>query len=429
MNILDNSPITKPAIGLLVTLDAEMGQFADNCLYVLPYEKQIDEQKIEEFFENAFNGYNGKYLNSYDYEMLDKMPRLGSHQEIKRAVEEEKANFLLPLYTPDASNKQYLVLYSDEDSLWTNLGLALYTAERVSANSMRQVLQKYAVENTVEFFESIKETVDSGRFWKGYISNLGKNFFSPSFYGLVPGSHSGSLLEIDEVVTYRKKKKMMERMEENVMKYKKNRDPMAEAELAIIFKNLDVDTLIEICSKLPKKQIEMVCETVNPHKLAEQSHLKLKISIVNKDKRKGNDGIYRLVFEKNNKSVPVHFQRKESFVLYLIYLIDKYNNENVDTLDLKQHKNLFVKLFDMNYGGCYGEMSYEKITNCGQKHTQNTMPTPLKLCYSDIRKTISSVCEELQESHLPFTIKTPQDHISVLKTNIFIPEEVLKMAK
>ena len=197
MNILDNSPITKPAIGLLVTLDAEMGQFADNCLYVLPYEKQIDEQKIEEFFENAFNGYNGKYLNSYDYEMLDKMPRLGSHQEIKRAVEEEKANFLLPLYTPDASNKQYLVLYSDEDSLWTNLGLALYTAERVSANSMRQVLQKYAVENTVEFFESIKETVDSGRFWKGYISNLGKNFFSPSFYGLVPGSHSGSLLEID----------------------------------------------------------------------------------------------------------------------------------------------------------------------------------------------------------------------------------------
>ena len=221
----------------------------------------------------------------------------------------------------------------------------------------------------------------------------------------------------------------MERMEENVRKYKKNRDPQAEAELSVIFKNLDVDIIIEICSKLPKKQMEMVCNTVNPYKLAEQSNLKLKISIVNKDKRKGNDGIYRLVFEKNNKSVPVHFQRKESFILYLIYLIDKYNNENVDTLDLKQHKNQFVKLFDMNYGGGYGEMSYEKITNSGQKNTKNTMPTPLKLCYSDIRKTISSVCEELHESYLPFTIKTPQDHISVLKNNIFIPKEVLDMVE
>ena len=429
MNILDNSPISKPAFGRFVTLDAEMGQFADNCLYVLPYEEQIDEQKIVEFFDNAFNGYNGNYLNSYDYEMLDKMPDFGNCLVMKKAIEDEKANFLLPLYTPDASNKQYLVLHSNEENLWTNLGLAFYAAESVSAKSMRYVLQKYAVAYTDEYFKSVKEIFDSGKFWKGYISNLGKNILNPAFNAYVPGSHSGSLLEIDDVVTYRKKKKIMERMEENVRKYKKNRDPQAEAELSVIFKNLDVDIIIEICSKLPKKQMEMVCNTVNPYKLAEQSNLKLKISIVNKDKRKGNDGIYRLVFEKNNKSVPVHFQRKESFILYLIYLIDKYNNENVDTLDLKQHKNQFVKLFDMNYGGGYGEMSYEKITNSGQKNTKNTMPTPLKLCYSDIRKTISSVCEELRESHLPFTIKTPQDHISVLKTNIFIPKEVLEMVK
>ncbi len=430
MHILDNSPISQPAIGRLLTEDQPVWQLADNRLYVLPSDS-IDENLLVEFFDSLSANDGNVYLNEYDYEFLEDSPDFNKHQNLKNAIADEKANMILPLYTPHQAQKQYLVFQSNNETLFSNIGLALYTAERISAYSLREAMSVYAKNNVDDFCEIARSTVDAHAFLKDIVSDATKSIFGPAFYGILPQHGAGFIPDFSETLTFRKKKKLMDRMEDNLRKYGKNKDPQAEAELSAIFKNIDIDILLAILSKMPNKQREMLCYNVNPHKLAEQSSLKLRISVVDPKLRKGNDGVFRLFFEKNNKSEFVHFKRVETFVLYLMYIIDKYKNDNVDTLDVKQHKDQFVKLFNKNYGGMYGEASYDKLTiikkEPGKKPPKQ--PKPLLLCHTDICKTISDVCEKLQESPLPYIIKTPKDHISVLKSNILIPQEILDIVK
>lgn len=430
MHVLDNSPISKPAIGRLVTEEQPLWQLADNCLHVLPSNNGIDEKLLAEIFSNLSADGN-IHLNKYDYEVLEDLPDFETRQYLKKAIEDEKANMILPLYTPHQAQKQYLVFQSNNETLFSNIGLALYTAERISAYSLREAMSVYAKNNVDDFCEIARSTVDAHAFLKDIVSDATKSIFGPAFYGILPQHGAGFIPDFSETLTFRKKKKLMDRMEDNLRKYGKNKDPQAEAELSAIFKNIDIDILLAILSKMPNKQREMLCYNVNPHKLAEQSSLKLRISVVDPKLRKGNDGVFRLFFEKNNKSEFVHFKRVETFVLYLMYIIDKYKNDNVDTLDVKQHKDQFVKLFNKNYSGMYGEVSYDKLTivkkEPGKKMSKH--PKPLLLCHTDICQTIGSVCEKLQESALPYIIKTPQDHISVLKSNIIIPQEILDLVK
>lgn len=431
MHILDNSPISKPAIGRLVTEEIPVWHLADNCLYVLPSNDDIDEDLIARFLDDLSENESNGALNKYDYEVLEYLPDFNKHQNIQKAIEDERANIILPLYTPHQAQKQYLVFRTNNENLVSNIGLALYTAERISAYSLREAMSVYAKNNVDDFCEIARSTVDAHAFLKDIGSDATKSIFGPAFYGILPQHGAGFIPDFSETLTFRKKKKLMDRMEDNLRKYGKNKDPQAEAELSAIFKNIDIDILLAILSKMPNKQREMLCYNVNPHKLAEQSSLKLRISVVDPKLRKGNDGIYRLYFEKDNKSEFVHFKRVETFVLYLMYIIDKYKNDNVDTLDIKQHKDQFVKLFNKNYSGMYGEASYDKLTivkkEPGKKMSKH--PKPLLLCHTDICQTIGSVCEKLQESALPYIIKTPQDHLSVLKSNIIIPQETLDLIK
>lgn len=269
------------------------------------------------------------------------------------------------------------------------------TDDNISVCSLREAMHIYAKNHVGYFCRSIA---------KG-INNI---------------TSSGS----SNLVTFRKKRKIMERMEDNLRKYKKNKDPQAEAELSVIFKSIDIDTLIVICSKLPKKQMEMLCNTANPYKLAEQSRIKLIVEKSSSDNIKGTDGYYLLYLEKDDKKLQVHFKRKESFVIYLIYLLDKYKNDSVDTMVIINEEELFVKLFEMNYDDADGKESFKKMKP-RLDAKGSIQQGQLKHCYSDIRESISNVCTQLDELPLPFILMSPQDHLEVLKSNIFISQDIL----
>lgn len=271
------------------------------------------------------------------------------------------------------------------------------TDDNISVCSLREAMHIYAKNHVGYFCRSIA---------KG-INNI---------------TSSGS----SNLVTFRKKRKIMERMEDNLLKYKKNKDPQAEAELSVIFKNIDTDTLIAICSKLPKKQMEMLCNTANPYKLAEQSRVKLIVAKASSENIKGTDGNYLLFLKKDDKKLQVHFKRKESIVIYLIYLLDKYKNDTVDTLMIHSNEELFIKLFDKIYDDGDGRESFKKMkSRCDDKG--KIQQGQLKHCYSDIRESISDVCTQLDELPLPFVLMSPQDHLAVLKANVFITKEILDL--
>lgn len=429
MKIMDNSPMEVPAIGRLVTEKYALGQFVDCCLYLLPSNTQTIASKAKEIVDELFQpSKRNLYLNSYDFEVLEKMPVLDNHPQLNSAIEEAKCNFILPLNTPHLSGKQYLLLHSEEEDLFQNLALMFYTSERISKNSVKEVLRQFALFETDDFCKMFGEVVDFDKFYKNYFANKASSAAQPNF-GMRPSMTTlRKALDIEGEVTFRKKSEMIERMKENILKYRKNRDKKADAELSYILDSIDVDTFLVFLSELPKYQIEKFCDTANPQRQAEESKMSFEVKYVGApDSLMSTDGKYRLFLRKDFDQIQVHFKRKDSFVLYLIYLIDKLRNETVDSLDIKGLKQQFVKLYEEVYPGDDGTSRFDSMI----KHVDgkgNPRQAQIKHCYADIRESVGDACEKMREPSAPFVLKDAQDHLFVLKERILIDDALLKLA-
>ena len=427
---MDNSPIDVPAVGRLVSEQYALGQFADCCLYLLPSNTEAIASKAKEIVEELFKpSKRNLYLNSYDFEVLGKMPALDNHPKLSAAIEEEKCNFILPLNTPHLSGKQYLLLHSEENDLFKNLALMFYTSERISKYSAKKVLRQFAIFETDDFCELFGEVVDFDKFYKNYFANKASSAEQPSF-GMRPSMPAiKEALEIEGDVTFVKKSEMIHRMKDNIIKYKKTKDPKADAELSYILDGIDVETLLSFISKLPKQQIDKFCDAANPQKQAESSKMVFEVKKVGaNDSAASTDGKYRLFLKKDHDQIQVHFKRKDSFVLYLIYLMDKYQNETVDTLEIKDYRKQFVTLFEETYPGDDGSLRFDSMV----KHVDekgNPRQAQIKHCYADIRESIGDACEKMREPSAPFVLKDAQDHLFVLQDRILIDERLFKLVK
>ena len=222
---------------------------------------------------------------------------------------------------------------------------------------------------------------------------------------------------------------MIDRMKDNILKYRKTKDPKADAELSYILDGIDVETLLSFISKLPKQQIDKFCDAANPQKQAESSKMLFEVKKVGAtDSLNSTDGMYRLFLRKDLDQIQVHFKRKDSFVLYLIYLMDKYQNETVDTLAIKDYRKQFVTLFEETYPGDDGSLRFDSMV----KHVDekgNPRQAQIKHCYADIRESIGDACEKMREPSAPFVLKDAQDHLFVLQDRILIDEELLKLVQ
>ena len=113
MRVMDNSPIDVPAVGRLVKETYAVGQLADCCLYVLSSNASSMVEKAKEVFDGLMKSMGAdKLLNKYDFEVLDRLPVLDNHPMLGNAIKEERCQFVMSLYTPSKSDKQYLLLKS-----------------------------------------------------------------------------------------------------------------------------------------------------------------------------------------------------------------------------------------------------------------------------------------------------------------------------
>lgn len=430
MKVIDNSPIDVPAIGKLVKEEYAAGQLADCCLYVLPSNAGIMPGKAQEGFDGLINSMGAdKLLNRYDFEVLEKMPTLDNHPTLASAIREEGCQFVMPLFTPSKGDKQYLLLKTEESKLYTDIALMLYTSERISKHSVNELLRMYAMEEPETFRDNVKDAVKSEKFWKNYFVSIANDAFHPTFGMRASLPKIREVLKIDDIITYRKKTEMMDRMMDNIYKYRKTKDEKAEAELNYVLSSIDIESLKAILTKMSKKQLEIFCKTANPQKLAEESTMTLEIKYIGKiDPVMKADGNYRLFLHKDYDQIQVHFNRKDAFILYLIYIIDKHERDKVDTLKIKAFGSQFKKLFEAVYGKDDAEGRFNRMV----KHSDeegNPQQAQIKHCYSDIRMAVSDGCEKLGELPAPFILTNAQDHLYVQKSRILVPQELVDMMK
>ena len=230
-------------------------------------------------------------------------------------------------------------------------------------------------------------------------------------------------------VSFRKKNEMLERMKENIKKFRKNKDPQAAAELNYLLDGLDKESLLAILTALPKQQLETFYKTANPRLLAEKSRMKLDVRHIGQlDNKYRTNGYYRLFLTKDMDQIQVHFKYKESFVVYLIYLIDKLQKDEVDSLSIKDYKPQFLSLFMASYNELQDEVlaRFNELFRSIDKKG-DLRQAQLKHCYSDIRTSVSAACSKLDELPAPYILQNYHDHLFVLKENIVVEKRLINL--
>ena len=429
MNVMDNSPIDVPVVGRLVKEEYAVGQLADCCLYVLPSNVNAIAAEGKEVFEKLLASMGEKQLlNKYDFEVLEKMPVLDNHPTLDNAIKEEQCQFVMSLYTPSKADKQYLLLKTEREKLYSDLAMMLYTSERNSKHSVNELLKDFAIDTPDVFCDSVKEAAKSEKFWKNYFVSIASDMFHPTFGMRASLPKIREALKIDGIITHQKKSAMIDRMMENINKFRRNRDENAEAELNYVLSSLDIESLKRVLTKMSKKQLETFCKTTNPKILAQESTMTLEIKYVGEiDPNNRADGNYRLFLHKNYDQIHVHFGRREAFILYLIYIIDKYEHDKVDSLNIEDYRSEFNSLYLAVYGQDEGNLRFDKLIGRGKDENGNLMPSQIKHCYSDIRMAVSDGCEKLRELPAPFILADPNDHLYVLKNRLSIPQTLIEL--
>lgn len=429
MNVMDNSPIDVPVVGRLVKEEYAVGQLADCCLYALPSNVNAIAEEGKEVFEKLLASMGEKQLlNKYDFEVLEKMPVLDNHPTLDCAIKAEQCQFVMSLYTPSKADKQYLLLKTDQEKLYSDLAMMLYTSERISKHSVNELLKDFAIDTPDVFCDGVKEAAKSEKFWKNYFVSIASDMFHPTFGMRASLPKIREALKIDGIITHQKKSAMIDRMMENINKFRRNKDEKAEAELNYVLSSLDIESLKRVLTKMSKKQLETFCKTTNPKILAQESTMTLEIKYVGEvDPNNRADGNYRLFLHKDYDQIHVHFGRREAFILYLIYIIDKYEHDKVDSLNIEDYRSEFNSLYLAVYGQDEGDSRFDKLIGRGKDENGNLMPPQIKHCYSDIRIAVSDGCEKLRELPAPFILTDPNEHLYVLKNKLSIPRALIEL--
>lgn len=431
MRVMDNSPIDVPVVGRLVKETYAVGQLADCCLYVLPSNASSMVEKAKKVFDGLMKSMGAdKLLNKYDFEVLDRLPVLDNHPMLGNAIKEEQCQFVMSLYTPSKSDKQYLLLKSEQEKLYSDIAMMFYTSERISKNSVNELLKDFALDTPAVFCEGVKEAAKSEKFWKNYFISIASDMLHPTFGMRASLPKIREVLKIDGIITHQKKGEMIDRMMENINKFRRKKDKQAEAELNYVLSSLDIESLKQVLTKMSKKQLETFCKTTNPKILAQESRMTLEINYVGEiDPNWRADGYYRLFLRKDFDKVQVHFGRREAFVLYLIYIIDRQERDRVDSLNIEDYRSVFTALYKAAYGQDEGNTRFDKLIGRGKDEDGNRMPAQIKHCYSDIRMAVSDGCEKLRELPAPFILADANDHLYVHKDKILVPRDLTDLVR
>ena len=328
----------------------------------------------------------------------------------------------------------------EEKDIQQQVSGIIYSSERHIRQTAQKTLHKQLLDNPEEFEKWLKPLFSTTAFIKNFFTSSIHSLLNPTM-GMVPqmGAIKGILGFKNDVVDFHQKAELLKRITENVKKVRRNGDKKADAELTFLINSIPAEYIIEMLKNLTPSQLSKVTPYLDPEVYAENSRLRIEIRDPKKmagykmptDQRNKNTGTYKLFLIKDGHFKAVDFTYKSSFIVYLIYLIDRYKQEDeIDPIDLleKKWENEYYRLFNLIYPEHTDEAKstyYTLVSKYKDKDSKEKKKKRLGDCYADIRKCVGTVCDELGEIISPHIIEDAGDHIATKPHNIRIPFKLL----
>ena len=431
MEIFDNSPVYEPCIGRLVREHCCVGHLLDNCIYLItpqgsPLAARAEAVRAD--FERIIGNQADEFFNTYSLETVEQV-ELANHPEIRGRIDHDGDNLVLQLPNYTGSAARFIVARTTEERLLGDLALMVRAAERIARHEITLRLEDYALDNLDEFAGLLRNAFADPYLRDSLLAHYADEKQSPSFGMLRSAPDYTEKMQEVAPCTYRKQQEIFDRLYKNLKKCHKKDSAQARAEIEYIIGITDPATLLKsILAQSPQVR-EKIMQRINPSYLASTSTLKVEVRNEQREgKKKPNDGHYNLFFANSNGELMVYFQRKGSYILYLVYLLDrKVRGDRVDTLDLARHEALFVRLYDLVYGAG-GKDKFDTMMEVNNTPGEMMQKNVYSLYYQ-ARLDIGLFCEKLREAPEPFLIHDINSHLAVLPENITLPPEILSLAK
>lgn len=360
-------------------------------------------------------------------------------------------NLILPIFTPNRTDKLYIVAKSEQSSLDMFIPSMILQAENLTKKAIEDALMNLAVHESVSC---------SKLFSNVYLNNLTDNSNEDPIARLVGGIVGGAmamaptrgLFEVIPLDTsYRESREILNRFVENcklinrtekkskISEAQERKLRKAQSEVNYVF-NLFTPTVYSrfALQMMKKNDIELAFDNcINRDKIAANSKIKVTVELVKKDveakfdqknlnKLKTN-GKFRVYLSNGERTVQVKFSRTTSCIVYVMYLLDKKKRgDDVDTLKITSNQELFCNLYAQVYNGNDGREAFATLAT--RFDSGKVKRSRLTDCYSDIRKALEESVSEFEESPLPFYIPNEYSHITVLSNKISVPEAFEKLS-
>ena len=353
-------------------------------------------------------------------------------------------NIILPISTPNVSEKQYIVAKSESASLDMYIPSMVMQAENLTKKAIEEALINLAVQES-ETCSKLLGDVCLNNLSSEDNDPVGGFLCSMGNFAMAMAPTRGLYDAIPTDTSYKKSREIMSRFVENcklinktekkskLSKAQVEKLQQAQSEVNYVFNLFTPNVYSRFALQMMKKNdIALAFDNcINRDKIAANSKIVVSVEYAKPEidarldpkivKKLKTNGKFRVYLSNGVDTVQVKFGRAASCIVYIMYLLDrKQRGDEIDTLKISNNEKLFCELYGRVYNESEAKDTFKTLESRfdGGKVKRSRLTD----CYSDIRKALDESVSEFGESALPFYIPNEYSHITVLSNNISIHE-------
>ena len=429
----------------IVNEEHKIGGLDDGKIYVLAERTDMFVDAVKTATNNFKDVVSSEELiYRYDICVFEDIKSVSSNGALFDAVQ-TGVNLILPIFTPNITEKIYVVAKSEESTLDMFIPSMILQAENLTKKAIEDALINLAIQESVSCSKLFNDVHINNLTNNDRNDAIGRFLVSAMASVAMAMAPSRGLCEvIPQDTSHRVSREILNRFVENcklinrtekkskISEAQERKLRKAQSEVNYVFNLFTPSVYSRFALQLMKKKdIKLAFDNcINRDKIAANSKIRISVSLVNQnlkneidskvDKKQKTNGKYRVYLSNGERTIPVKFGRTASCVVYIMYLIDKKRRgDEVDTLKVVNNEELFCKLYDLIYGSNSGTGAFTTLKT--RFDNGNVKRSRLTDCYSDIRRALEESVSKFEESSLPFYIPNEHSHISVLSDKITIP--------
>ena len=412
--------------GTIVNIDYDEALQDYSTIYIIGGEDLANKVRI------ALDSFDiDECLFDYHVQLADELPDCSYEQAIA-----------LPLYELNRSERRMLVIPVDGTMVDADVATLIHDAEELASEALQKGIENLTFTNPELLKDLLKNAEANASQWNfsicDWLPDLSFNML-PDFADTEKVGAAGDTLakKIVKFLGGKSSGDWIDNFVEVCIQNKKSPSYQSQALIKDVLNNLFDRTSANAIHYLLEKMTNeedyayFAHNFLDAYAMANKASVNLIVrEIKNPSQVSGNYGWIQIFTQKDNKEEQsLHFEHKPTFIIYLMYLIDRYNRkEDALSLNLLKNKTFFNTLYSSvySYSSKNADDEFEKLIkrNVNGTFRQGRLPQ----CMTDLRKSLANAFKKYDENYLPYTLSS-RTHLAIPANKIFFEGDAIELTK